>query len=252
MAAFRRAGACVPRMRERAAAVSVCQRCGREYRPLRKGLCGNCYMRRRKMVGYECSYVDAEPVRQHVHRLRAAGLGTRRISELAGVQRSILQALTQGRSRGGRPGAPSRRVARHTAERILAVPIPETHACLVADGTYVAGVGTARRLQALVAIGYTQTYLARRIGWSPENIPRLFRPTPVEASTARKVADLFEELQIRPGPSIRARLSAKRKGWAPPLAWDEHTIDDPDAAPNFGEREQVSFPDRYGEMRMLG
>ena len=34
------------------------------------------------------------------------------------------------------------------------------------------------------------------------------------------------------GPGAeRARSTAKRKGWAPPMAWDDDTIDDPQAKP---------------------
>lgn len=234
--------------------MSVCQRCGREYRPLRRGYCHRCDMRRRSMVGYQSSYVDAEPVRQHVKALLAAGVGARRVCVLAGVSRSILQSLMRGKTRDGRREPPSHRVSRRTAERILAVPIPDVPHGLVAGGARVPAVGTVRRLQALVAFGYTRTYLGQRIGWSVANMPRLLDPATeqVNADTARKVAELFAELQMAPGPSVRARNDGRRRGWAPPFAWDEDKIDDPNAEPDLGRPERLSFPERYAEMRDLG
>jgi hypothetical protein len=63
---------------------------------------------------------------------------------------------------------------------------------------------------------------------------------------------LFNELQLTPGSCERARRRAKKLGWAPPLAWDEDAIDDPDARPDFGQREAIGFVERYTEMRELG
>lgn len=234
--------------------MSICERCGREYRPLRRGYCHRCDMRRRSMIGYQSSYVDAEPVRQHVKALQAAGLGSRRICELTGVSRSILQSLTLGKARNGRREPPSRRVSRRTADRIMAVPIPEIPHGLAANRARVPAIGTVRRLQALVAFGYTRTFLGERIGWSATNIPRLLDPATehVNADTARKVAALFADLQMTPGPSVRARNDGQRRGWAPPLAWDEDTIDDPTAQPDLGSEERLSFAERYTELRHLG
>ena len=53
----------------------------------------------------------------------------------------------------------------------------------------------------------------------------------VQRRTAEKVARLYDELSMVAGPSTRATTEAKRKGWAPPLAWDEEDLDDPAAKP---------------------
>lgn len=97
-------------------------------------------------------------------------------------------------------------------------------------------VGTARRLQALARLGWPPRELADRLGVASESVQQLRctgRPT-VERGTHERVAALYDELAMTPGPSVRARVYAERQGWAPPLAWDDDTIDDPAARPNLG------------------
>ena len=227
--------------------------CGR--RAVRRGWCSSHYnQQRERMIAYgrwEVVYVDAEPVRAHVRQLQAAGLGLRRIAELASVNRSQLCTLLNGgRERGT---GPSRRVSRNAAERILAVAIPDAPHRFAADRRVIPAVGTARRLQALVAIGHTQSYLCSRIGVTAPNGTHLFAGSrPVTAATARRVAALFDELQLTPGDSARSRHRAASKGWAPPLAWDEDSIDDPAATPNLGADLKGGFLDRYEELVDMG
>jgi hypothetical protein len=120
----------------------------------------------------------------------------------------------------------------------------------------VDSTGTARRLQALVALGYPQTYLWDRLTGDAkrQNCHHLLmqaRPT-VNARTARKVAELYDELSMTPGPSDRSRRKAVYRGWAPPLAWDEDEIDNPEAHPDTGIHAKPKFVERYTELRELG
>jgi hypothetical protein len=181
--------------------------------------------------------VDAQPVRDHIAALMAAGLSLRRIAHLAGLNRKVVQVLLHGR--GDRGTGPSKTVWPATAEKILAVPIPPTPHALAADRALMWDYGTTRRLRALVAIGYPQYYLAERIGVSPSNATRLFNPPKrtkskhrrkarVTAATARRVEAVYRELENTPGPSQIARTRAKNLGWLPPIAWDEDNIDRPE------------------------
>jgi transcriptional regulator with XRE-family HTH domain len=171
-------------------------------------------------------------------------MGDRRIAELAGVPRNSIKEILSGR-----PGrAPAEKLLGRNAEAILAVePDP-------APGTNVTACGTVRRLRALVAIGYTQSYLCERLGVLPGNGCRIFRGEQdfVTAATAHRVTELFTELSMTPGPSQRSRNHARKNRWAPPLAWDDDLIDDPNATPDLGQREKVTFTDRYLELRELG
>jgi DNA-binding transcriptional regulator YdaS (Cro superfamily) len=101
--------------------------------------------------------------------------------------------------------------------------------------------GTRRRLQALVALGWSQNQLAATLGASPSVVSQLVLGATyrhVEYATAANVAALYDELSMTPGPCARARDRAARLGYVPPLAWAEGTIDDPRATP-------VATPDRH-------
>jgi transcriptional regulator with XRE-family HTH domain len=96
--------------------------------------------------------------------------------------------------------------------------------------------GTVRRLQALCAIGWTQGELGERLGITSSRVSNIIRltRTGVWIHTAEAVAALYDELSMTV-PTGRdsnyARTYAASKGWAPPLAWDDEAIDDPDARP---------------------
>jgi len=206
--------------------------CGRNTR--RRGLCGAHYgawRTRQHAYGWFVSdYVDPAPVRTHVHALQAAGLGERRIAELAGLHRTHITSVNHGRSRT-KPDQPATKISTRVAAAILAVPIPGNPVAAAAAGACIDSTGTVRRLQALVAVGYPATGLGERIGVSATNMAHTMRATQVTVRRARQVAQMYEQLSHLPGESTRARMRARRQGWAPPLAWDEDTIDDPAASP---------------------
>jgi len=219
-------------------------------------MCNRCYERnrnRQKAYGrWQPMLVDAEPVRAHVQALQAAGLGGRRISELSGVSRTSLTALITGRPNRGT--GPSRTVRADTAQKLLAIPLPDRPMAVVKSGARLDACGTIRRLQALVAIGWSQTMLCEELGWWDGNATRLFlgKQVWVTASTARKVAQLYDRKSMTAGPNQSARDRAKRKRWAPPLAWDDDLIDDPNAHPDLGQKQTVKFDERFLELRELG
>jgi hypothetical protein len=98
--------------------------------------------------------------------------------------------------------------------------------------------GTARRLQALHAIGYGNPQLAARLFVSTQRVHelRIQKWPTVTRATADSVAWLYIELSEDP-PTGRAatiaRGSAAKLGEQPPEAWDPDTdaIDDPGAEP---------------------
>lgn len=197
-----------------------------------RGMCPACYERdrtRQKAYGrWESKHVDAQPVRDHIQKLRDAGISNKRLRELTGVSTNTIQVLMTGRPERGH--GPTKKVLRHTADRILAVPVPEIAFTIASPGRIVPALGTTRRLQALVANGYSQREICRRLGWAWQgNATALFlgRAEYVVARRAREVADLFTQLQMVPGTDVRARNRGRDHGWALPLDWDEDHIDDP-------------------------
>lgn len=190
--------------------------------------------------------VDAQPVRDHIERLQAHGLGLKTIGRRAGVSQSALGKLVYGSPVHGHQR--SKRVKAETAAKILAVrPSLDT----LADGANVDGTGTRRRLQALVAIGWSQSRLADAIGYELRNLSYMLHGRrDVTAKTARNVRALYDQLWNTPPPQSdrweRSAYSrsigyAAARGWAPPLAWDDDALDDPAATPHV---EQAPAPVR--------
>jgi plasmid maintenance system antidote protein VapI len=193
---------------------------------------------RRHLYGRFDTYVDAQPVRDHVQRLMDAGIGLKRVAQVAGVSQSTLSKLIYGTADHG----PTEKVTRPVAEKVTAVRLTlDTYA----PGALVPNVGTKRRLQALMVGGWSQTQLARRVGMEVRNFNHLIHgKRAVTARTARAVADLYDELWDQRPPAgdrwavaaiTRSRGYALTHGFAPPLAWDDDTIDDPAAVADLGQ-----------------
>ena len=191
--------------------------------------------RRARLSAYDQwrPFVDAGPVRDHLHTLRRAGIGRRRIAELAGISQSVLANLLYGKS--GR--VPTRRVRPQTASAILAI---QPNSGALAPSTPVDATGSRRRLQALVAVGWNQSQLAARLGMTRGNFGSLMRRGQVTAHTEQAVSRLYDQLWDQ-APTTdtprtatiaeQARNYARARGWPPPLAWDDDIIDDPAAMP---------------------
>lgn len=176
-------------------------------------------------------WTAAAPVRTHIEQLLAAGVGLKRIAAVSGCSHGTLSKLVYG-SRG-RP--PSRRVHVRTAGRVLAV-TAEQHA----PGARVPAMGSTRRVQALIAIGYSASAIAARLGVHRSNFTYvLYGRRDVTLRTRGVIAALYAELEHTPAvgtdPGTRcsitaARSMATRNGWPVPAAWDD--IDDPAEAPH--------------------
>lgn len=190
---------------------------------------------RQQAYGRWDNLVDAEPVRAHVLALMKQGMGLKRIARAAGISNGSATKLIYGTykrlddpaSFQGCKGAgelvrqPCRRVRKETAEKLLAVEFEHSH------GTRVDSADTARRLQALVAVGWSGAKLAGRLGLHRSNLtPLLHGSREVSAATAEKVYALYLELAEQAPPEVhhrdkiaasRARSFARSNGWAPPL-----------------------------------
>lgn len=116
------------------------------------------------------------------------------------------------------------------------------------DGDHLA-IGATRRLRALVATGYTPAHLVEYVaimGAEPclgldERIADLLeaRQQWVSALDHEVICQVFERLQMQPGPSPAARAEAKRRRWPVPFELDEDRIDDPDYAPRRAQRKNA-------------
>jgi AraC-like DNA-binding protein len=190
-----------------------------------------------KLYGRPTGWTDATPVREHVEKLSAAGMGVKTIAAEAGLYNSQLTRIIYGRA-GADPAMrrpPCTRIRTDTAEAILAVQLR------LAPGAITDPTGTVRRLQALVAIGWSQNQLGARLGMLGGNFGKLVAGRrQVTVRTRDAVVELYDQLwDQKPDTSTRPLLIAYNRsrnyaaghGWPPPLAWDDDTIDDPTAGP---------------------
>ena len=196
---------------------------------------------------FDTGLVDAEPVREHMVMLAGFGLGYKRVAALAGIGITPARNLIWGRQEPGpRYGEMQKRVKRETAEALLAVQ-PDIHN--LALGAHVSSRATHRRLQALVAIGWSQSKLGKRLAVDPTNFSTLMKAEQVTVRRHLQVVDLFEELwnQRPPAESHRDKISytrslsyAKKRRWLPPLAWDDVDTDpEPPVPDEVGRVDEV-------------
>lgn len=104
----------------------------------------------------------------------------------------------------------------------------------------VPAIGAQRRIQGLMRLGWSSTDIAKAAGWSNRNyVLRVIngqkgKPTTwLEARTDNTIREVFERMAMKlpEMTPIRARTRslAAKKGYLPPLAWDD--IDNPNERP---------------------
>lgn len=169
--------------------------------------------------------VDATRTRDHLAALVAEGSTLTAISQRTGISHTTLKDITKGRPV----------IQAHTANLVLA--------CRVSYGERIPAAGTARRIRALNAIGWSNAHLGARLGVTRDRVAQYANAERVERPTAAKVARVYDELSMTPGPSVKARTWARKRGYMPPLAWDDETIDDPAAWAAPGEPDDCGIDD---------
>lgn len=166
-----------------------------------------------------------EKAQAHVQELVSRyGVSVRGIATAADIAPFIISNLNRGRCTG---------LHVDSEKAILAVTAELVFQCQPNAG-FVPSIGAQRRVQALMAIGWRHKDLIARLGF---DTPSLLYKTGTWV-TRRKhdaVKDLYDQLWNQPGPnSIHTQRRIAKAGYAPPLAWDDETIDDPHAVPDLG------------------
>ena len=139
---------------------------------------------RRKAYGVNV-FVDTAPVVEHLERLAAAGIGWKRVADLAGVSRSSLWKVRNGRSKKMRPD---------TARAVLQVKPSLADGARIPAGQYKAA------LTALQRRGWTKTDLGRWVHANPDaHALQLDRDNITVANAKRIVAlvNLVEADRVR-------------------------------------------------------
>jgi hypothetical protein len=202
--------------------------------------------RRRRLQAYGQwqPFAPAEPVRQHVQAVRATGMSCAGIVRHTGVNSGTIDHLLYGKA----PYPPAVKIRTENAEALLAYwPRLDDYD----DGAIIDATGTRRRVQALAALGWPSNAVQQRVDHiTLKAVERLRVNERVTARTARAVRDLYSEVSGKPAEhygvtpwiAARTRTYAVKHQYAGPMAWDDDTIDDPQAKPDFGE--ELNFHER--------
>jgi hypothetical protein len=176
-------------------------------------------------------------------------MGRRTIARRAGVSESAITNLIWGKTRPNGRLAPTSRLRKGTADKILALEFDP------ADNALVPAIGGVRRIRALVALGWSQAKLSAALGFNN-------RTEEIFARNDRAITALYERLsmQLPPEQTHRDKISASRArnyanshGWEPPLAWDDESIDDLAAATYMTpDADDTAVDEAAIERRMAG
>lgn len=164
-------------------------------------------------------YVDVAPVRVRLQGLVDAHVPVRALGRVTGLSATTVRKILDGEQP---------RVQRATAARVARLSPGDVYANQSTG--HVPRVGAARRVQALLALGWPHHALgAAGIVNSAQIISA--SGDLITVQRWRQVRDVYDRLSMTPGPSPETRGWAARLGYAPPLAWDEEGIDDPSVMP---------------------
>jgi len=197
-----------------------CPACSAAYRVDR-----NLWYRDKRLKGTG-GYLPVQPVEKHLNSL-VTSMTRQDIAARSGVCLETISKVLNGHRKS---------VTQTTAEALLGVrPAPPKH------NGYLPALGMQRRLQALVAEGWSVPYLADRLGINRRVLERElhgFR-TKGYADTIRRVDALYRELSKQQAPLLpsgkgrwgreRYQQWARKQGWVPGAAWDD--IDSPRERP---------------------
>jgi hypothetical protein len=178
------------------------------------------------------SLVSADPVRQHVLKLRAAGGTYQSIGQAARTGAMTVHCIANAR----RP-----KVQADIASRLLAVSEADIRSM------HPSPAGTMWRLRALMAMGHTCSRMAAATGVPPATLRRIARGEALTISPALRQAavDLFDAWWDKTPPQLTRRETlaagkalkrAALNDWPPPAGLDEDELDQPGYQPQQGWR----------------
>lgn len=198
--------------------------------------------RKRHALGYVQQ--DAGPYAEKVRALYARGMAQEEMARQAGVSERTIRNLISGRYSTGGEWRPLNRIQPYTAMAIKRLryvkPAPR-------HGSLTDPTGTRRRAQALLVAGFPLRWQEERIlglEYGSDRLVAILKAGHLFSSTASRFAEGYakyvdsdpESLGVSRVSVFRVRRQAARKGYAPASCWDEDTIDDPDAVPEWTGR----------------
>lgn len=204
-----------------------------------QGLCSIHYSRQRMRAiragNWEPVEADATPFKERIRQFLDLGYSYTMLEALTGVERhTFARALLKDRQR----------VLEDNIEKLNRVPLTPLWqmwrrdlGCDYKVPSYLA----SRRIRALMAVGYTTTYIAQETGLTNRTIGRLAHKEKecdfIMRSNLVKIAEVYDRLwdQEPPVPHHRSLLT-KYIQWPLPIEWDEDELDHPDSGAKVAYR----------------
>jgi DNA-binding XRE family transcriptional regulator len=190
--------------------------------------------------------VDPAPAVAHARHLHQLGMSARDMAAQSRLSTNTFGDLIRGRRTLDKGGGPIKVIDREDLAAVLAVQyIPP-----VRHGSKQEATGARRRLRALVAAGFGGVFLARELGVAVQRVHNMMIGDGLmAATTVRRVEEIYEkyrevdpaEVGLSAYTISRSKGDARRRGFAPRSAWDDDTIDDPEAIPDFTGRCGTGF-----------
>lgn len=169
-------------------------------------------------------YVDATPARERVTALMGRGFTASAIGRAAFVSHDTVSRVAAG----------TEQLWQTTARALQNVTEAQVIAATPGNG-YVPRLGATRRVRALQRLGYTMPAIAQAAGVKVRTVHSVVDPSQGSTLIARTTHDAidtaYRQLCMTPGPDRRTARMGEKRGWVPPLAWDD--IDDPIEQPNL-------------------
>lgn len=176
--------------------------------------------------------VPSGPTTEHIRSLVAAGASQAGVARAAGLSAEAVSRLLH------RPRAS---VQIGTERRVLAITLEDVLRRRDPQG-FVPAIGARRRIQALLAMGWTHQLITDHMTGCKQisHVALNQRGNWIARATHDAVVAAYEALSMKLGPSERTRERAKARGYAPPLAWDEGDLDNPEAVANIGNQQRAA------------
>lgn len=92
-------------------------------------------------------------------------------------------------------------------------------------------LGSRRRLQALLALGWSGQHLADQLGRQRSNLPLARRYTTIKTVFHEDIVTLYQRLRYTAGPNTDTANRADKLGYSPPELWGNQDLDDPASVP---------------------
>lgn len=164
-------------------------------------------------------YVGASATQARLARFADAGVPLKALARATGLSDTGVRAILEG---------DRCQVQAATAGRIHGLTFTRLYS-EQATG-HLPRMGAARRVQALLAMGWRHQDLAAA---GAPGTPRILNGPGrlITATKWRQVRDVYDQLSMIPGPSATVRRLSRDRSYPPPLAWDDDTIDDPHSQP---------------------